>query len=46
MPAARKYRAELGYVPSDKENESVAKALELCYNDWCVAQLAKACRAR
>lgn len=41
MPAARKYRAELGYVPSDKENESVAKALELCYNDWCVAQLAK-----
>lgn len=41
MPAARKYRAELGYVPSDKENESVAKALELCYNDWCVAQIAK-----
>ena len=41
MPMARKYRAELGYVPSDKENESVAKALELCYNDWCVAQLAK-----
>ena len=40
MPAARKYRAELGYVPSDKENESVAKALELCYNDWCMAQLA------
>ena len=40
MPMARKYRAELGYVPSDKENESVAKALELCYNDWCVAQLA------
>lgn len=41
MPKARKYRAEMGYVPSDLENESVAKALELCYNDWCVAQLAK-----
>lgn len=40
MPTARKYRAEMGYVPSDLENESVAKALELCYNDWCVAQLA------
>lgn len=42
MPSARKYRDELGFVPSDKENEAVAKALELCYNDWCVAQLAKA----
>lgn len=41
MPTARKYRAEWGYVPADRENESVAKALELCYNDWCVAQLAK-----
>lgn len=41
MPNARKFRAEQGYVPADRENESVAKALELCYDDWCVAQLAK-----
>lgn len=40
MPKARYYRQTQGYVPADLENESVAKALELCYNDWCVAQIA------
>ena len=31
---------ELGYVPFDKENESVSKTLEYAYDDWCVAQAA------
>ncbi|HKJ45873.1 MAG TPA: GH92 family glycosyl hydrolase [Balneolales bacterium] len=34
--------AKLGYVPDDKENESVSKTLEYAYDDWCVAQMAKA----
>lgn len=35
---------ELGYVPTgeDHENWSVSKTLEYVYNDWCIAQLAKA----
>ncbi|MFO7575694.1 MAG: GH92 family glycosyl hydrolase [Bacteroidales bacterium] len=32
----RKY----GYIPSDLENESVAKTLEYCIDDWCIAQMA------
>ena len=32
---------ELGYVPFDKENESVSKTLEYAYDDWCIAQAAK-----
>jgi len=31
----------LGYVPFDKENESVSKTLEYAYDDWCIAQAAK-----
>ncbi len=42
MPIGRKYKNELGYIPCDKENESVARALEYAYDDWCIAQLAKA----
>lgn len=42
MPKARLYRQTKGYVPSDLENESVAKGLEYAYNDWCLAQLARA----
>jgi predicted alpha-1,2-mannosidase len=34
------YRS-LKYIPSDKENESVSKTLEYCYDDWCIAQVAK-----
>lgn len=34
----RKY----GYVPCDKIQESVSKTLEYAYQDWCVAQMAKA----
>ena len=32
---------ELGYVPFDKEDESVSKTLEYAYDDWCIAQVAK-----
>ena len=31
----------LGYVPFDKEMESVSKTLEYAYDDWCIAQAAK-----
>ena len=33
---------KFGYVPYDKVSESVSRTLEYAYNDWCVAQLAKA----
>lgn len=42
MPPAKYWKNKVGYVPSDKDNESVAKGLEYAYNDWCIAQLAKA----
>ncbi|HBF88144.1 MAG TPA: hypothetical protein DDX39_05830 [Bacteroidales bacterium] len=32
---------EYGYIPSDKEHESVSKTLEYAYDDWCIAQMAK-----
>jgi len=31
-----------GYVPYDKIRESVSRTLEYAFNDWCVAQMAKA----
>ena len=31
----------LGYAPYDKVTESVPNTLELAYDDWCIAQLAK-----
>jgi predicted alpha-1,2-mannosidase len=33
--------ATLGWVPFDKENESVSKTLEYAYDDYCIAQMAK-----
>jgi len=33
---------KLGYIPVDKTNESVANTLEGAYDDFCVAQVAKA----
>lgn len=33
---------ELGYVPVDKAGEAVSNTLEGAYNDYCVAQVAKA----
>ena len=35
------YVKKLGYIPSDTQSESVAKALEYCIDDWCVAQMAQ-----
>ncbi len=32
---------EFGYIPSDKEPESVSKTLEYAYDDWCIAMMAK-----
>ena len=32
----------LGYVPVDKRQESVSNTLELAYDDWCLAQMARA----
>jgi predicted alpha-1,2-mannosidase len=29
-----------GYIPCDKEPESVSKTLEYAYDDWCIARLA------
>ncbi len=36
------YYKELGYTPVDRVTESVPNTLELAYDDWCIAQLAKA----
>ena len=33
---------KLGWVPCDKENESVSKTLEYAYDDCCIARMAKA----
>lgn len=33
---------EYGYIPCDLINESVSKTIEYCYDDWCIAQMAKA----
>lgn len=32
---------EQGYIPNDKEHESVSKTLEYAYDDWCIAQFAR-----
>ncbi len=37
-----KFYKQYGYIPYDKWVESVTIALEYGYNDWCVAQMAKA----
>ncbi len=37
-----KYYREMGYIPADKEGESVSKTLEYAYDDWCIALMAKA----
>jgi predicted alpha-1,2-mannosidase len=29
------------YIPCDREGESVSKALEYAYDDWCIAQMAE-----
>ncbi len=37
-----KYLKEYGYIPTDKDNKSVSKTLEYAFDDWCIAQMAKA----
>ena len=34
------YKAK-GYIPADKEGESVSRTLEYAYDDWCIAKLAE-----
>ena len=41
MNPAKYWKNKTVYVPCDKDNEAVAKALEFAYNDWCIAQIAK-----
>jgi len=36
------YYKQLGYVPTDKTDEAASGTLEESYDDWCVAQIAKA----
>jgi predicted alpha-1,2-mannosidase len=35
------YCRRSGYVPADKESESVSKTLEYAYDDWCIAEMAR-----
>ncbi len=37
-----KYYKSKGYIPANKERESVSKTLEYAYDDWCIATMAKA----
>jgi predicted alpha-1,2-mannosidase len=36
-----KFVKERGFIPADREIESVAKALEYAIDDWCIAQMAQ-----
>ncbi len=36
------YYKQLGYIPVDKTDEASSSTLEDSYDDWCVAQIAKA----
>ncbi len=36
------YYKTLGYIPTDKTDEAASRTLEDSYDDWCVAQIAKA----
>lgn len=38
LPSYMKY----GFIPTGDEPESVSKTLEYAYDDWCIAQMAKA----
>jgi predicted alpha-1,2-mannosidase len=35
------YLKTMGFIPADKESESVAKAMEYAIDDWSIAQVAK-----
>ncbi len=36
-----KYYKQFGYLPFDRQGESVSKTLEYSYDDWCISQMAK-----
>ncbi len=36
-----KYYKKIGYLPYDRQGESVSKTLEYCYDDWCISQMAE-----
>ena len=36
-----KYYKKIGYLPYDRQAESVSKTLEYSYDDWCISQMAK-----
>lgn len=36
------YYKQLGYIPTDKTDEASSRTIEDSYDDWCVAQVAKA----
>lgn len=36
-----KYYVENGFIPADKEKESVSCLLEYAYDDWCIASMAE-----
>lgn len=36
------YYKQLGFIPTDKIDEAASRTLEDSYDDWCVAQIAKA----
>src|SRR3954451_11986589 len=36
------YYKDSGYIPTDKTDEAASRTLEDSYDDWCVAQIAKA----
>ena len=36
------YYKQLGYIPTDRTDEASSRTLEDSYDDWCVAQIAKA----
>jgi predicted alpha-1,2-mannosidase len=38
----KEHYIQKGYMASDEEHESVSKNLEYAYDDWCIAQFAKA----
>lgn len=42
MPQAKYWKNKQGWIPSDKDHEAVAKALEYAYDDWTISTLAKA----
>jgi len=35
------YLKQMGYIPADKERESVSKALEYAVDDWCISRVAE-----